>query len=180
MKKIILLVSIFSLGLAINLYAQVPQAIQYQTIIRNGSGEVVMNQSVSIQLNILQGSATGTLTYQESHTTTTNTFGLVNLQIGTGTSSDDFSAIDWSLGNYFLKVAIDLSGGSSFIEMGTTQLLSVPYALYAEKAGNPGPQGPPGIQGPSGPPGPPASDDQTLTLDNNTLSIENGNGDAKK
>lgn len=172
MKRKVLLLSILVLGLGLSLQAQAPQAIQYQTIIRNTAGEVVMNQSVSLQLTILQGSASGIQTYQETHTATTNAFGLVNLQIGTGTSSDDFSTIDWSLGSYYLKVGLDLSGGSSYTEMGTTQLLSVPYALYAETAGVPGvpgpagPQGDPGPIGPQGPAGPegPAGADGAVNI----------------
>ena len=156
MKKYLLLVSALLFGALLSLQAQAPQAIQYQTIIRNAAGEVVMNQSVSLQLTILQGSATGTQTYQETHSATTNGFGLVNLQIGTGDTGatlNDFSGIDWSLGNYYLQVGLDLSGGSSYTVMGTTQLLSVPYALYAETAGVPGLPGPQGDQGPAGPQG---------------------------
>jgi hypothetical protein len=147
MKKHLLLASALFLGLVFNLQAQTtqvtapqakaPQAIQYQTIIRDSSGEVVMNQSVGLQLTILQGSATGTQTYQETHTATTNGFGLVNLQIGMGTATSGTleDNVDWSMGPYYLEVGLDLTGGSSYTVMGTTQLLSVPYALYAETAG---------------------------------------------
>lgn len=136
MKKILLLASFFSLVLALSLQAQAPHAIQYQTIIRNAAGEVVMGQSVSLQLTIRQTTANGTSVYQETHSASTNGFGLVNLQIGTGTSvSGTFSGIDWSMGPYYLEVGLDLMGSSTYTVMGTTQLLSVPYALYAETAG---------------------------------------------
>ena len=141
MKKQLLLISALLFGALLSLQAQAPQAIQYQTIIRNAAGEVVMDQNVSLQLTIRQGSATGTPTYQETHLVTTNSFGLVNLQIGrgdTGATLNDFSGIDWSMGPYHLEVGLDLTGGSSYTVMGTTQLLSVPYALYAEKAGSSG------------------------------------------
>lgn len=137
MKRKILLLNILVLGLGLSLQAQAPQAIQYQTIIRNAAGEVVMDQAVGLQLTIRKGSTSGTPTYQETHTATTNGFGLVNLQIGRGTpTSGTFSAIDWSAGPYYLEVGLDLTGGSSYTVMGTTQLLSVPYALYAETAGS--------------------------------------------
>jgi hypothetical protein len=136
MKRTIPLLGVLLLGLSISLQAQAPQAIQYQTIIRNAVGEVVMNQSVGLQLTVRQTTATGTAVYQETHTKITNDYGLVNLQIGTGTTTDDFSAIDWSMGPYYLEVGLDLMGGSSYTVMGTTQLLSVPYALYAETAGS--------------------------------------------
>ena len=156
MKKHLLLVSALLFGAVLSLQAQAPQAIQYQTIIRNAAGEVVMDQNVSLQLTIRQGSATGTPTYQETHSVTTNSFGLVNLQIGrgdTGATLNDFSGIDWSMGPYYLEVGLDLTGGSSYTVMGTTQLLSVPYALYAETANVPGVPGPPGADGADGAPG---------------------------
>ena len=136
MKKQLLLVSALLFGALLSLQAQAPQAIQYQTIIRNAAGEVVMNQNVGLQLTVRQTTAIGTAVYQETHTKMTNDYGLVNLQIGAGTTSDDMSAIDWSQGPYYLEVGLDLTGGSSYTVMGTTQLLSVPYALYAEKAGS--------------------------------------------
>jgi hypothetical protein len=169
MKKHLLLVSALFLGLVLNLQAQAPQAIQYQTIIRNASGEVVMNQSVGLQLTVRQTTATGTAAYQETHTKMTNDYGLVNLQIGTGSvTSGTFSGIDWSDGPYHLEVGLDLANGTNYTVMGTTQLLSVPYALYAERAGNPGLPGPKGDkgdqgdQGQSGQQGPPGADGTQL------------------
>ena len=147
MKKHLLLVSALLFGAVLALQAQAPQAIQYQTIIRNATGEVVMNQQVGIQLTILRGPldpGPGTAVYQETHSASTNAFGLVNLQIGTGDTGgtlNDFSGVDWSMGPYFLEVGLDLTGGSSYTVMGRTQLLSVPYALYAETAGDGVPEG---------------------------------------
>ena len=154
MKKQLLLVSALLFGALLSLQAQAPQAIQYQTIIRNAAGEVVMNQNVGLQLTVRQTTATGTAVYQETHTKMTNDYGLVNLQIGTGTPvSGTLAGVDWSMGPYYLEVGLDLTGGSSYTVMGTTQLLSVPYALYAETANVPGVPGPPGADGADGAPG---------------------------
>ncbi len=116
----------------ISLSAQAPQSFQYQTIIRDAQGEVVMNQNVSLRMTIIQGA--GTEVYQETHDLSTNAFGLVNLEIGTGMDqSGTFNKIPWSTGEYHLQVELDLSGiGNSYTLMGTTQLLSVPYSFYAD------------------------------------------------
>ena len=104
-----------------------------------------------MQIEILQGGISGTPVYTESFTPTTNTYGLVNLEIGTGTTSDDFTIIDWANDTYFIRTSIDVTGGSSYSVMGTSQLMSVPYALYAKTSGNGagpiGPQGPAGADG---------------------------------
>jgi hypothetical protein len=133
----------FFMAFTLALTAQAPQSFQYQTIIRDAQGEVVADQNISLRMTILQGPLTpGTSVYQETHTETTNAFGLVNLEIGEGTTGgtlNDFSAIDWSTGDYHVQVELDLTGtGSSYTVMGTTQLQSVPYALYAETAGSGG------------------------------------------
>lgn len=93
------------------------------------------NQSVSAKITILQGSETGTPVYTETHTATTNENGLLTLFVGGGTSSDDFTAIDWGAGPYFIKREIDPNGGTNYLISGTGQFLSVPYALYALKSG---------------------------------------------
>jgi len=134
MKKTTLILTMF---LAItNLFAQSPNSFKYQTVVRDFSGNIMENHNVSFQFSILQASATGTAVYTETHAVTTNEFGLVNLNIGAGTTSDDFSAIDWSNGPYFIKVELDENGGTAFAEMGTAQLLSVPYAMYAKDVAN--------------------------------------------
>jgi hypothetical protein len=89
--------------------------------------------------------------YTETFSPTSNAYGLVNIEIGSGNTTDDFSAIDWSAGPYFMETAVDVSGGTNYSVMGTSQLLSVPYALYAKTSGNgAGPVGPAGTNGTDG------------------------------
>ena len=116
--------------------AQAPQSFKYQAVARDASGEVLANQQVNFQISILQGSETGTSVYSETHVDSTNQFGLVTLEIGTGTTTDDFTAIDWGSDTYFIQIEMDASGGTSYTLMGTSQLLSVPYALHAKTAFN--------------------------------------------
>ena len=113
-----------------------PESMNYQAVIRNGSGDIVASQSVGIRIDILQGSATGTSVYQETFTTTTNAYGSIAIQIGTGTVvSGTFNTIDWGANSYYVETAVDISGGPNFITISTTQFMSVPYALYAKNAG---------------------------------------------
>ena len=117
--------------------AQAPQLMSFQSVIRNSSGALVTNHSVGLRLSILQGSITGTAVYTETQTATSNANGLVTLQIGGGTVvTGTFSTIDWSAGPYYIKSEIDPTGGTTYGIAGTTQLLSVAYALYANKAGS--------------------------------------------
>ncbi|PLX11545.1 MAG: hypothetical protein C0597_14910 [Marinilabiliales bacterium] len=133
MKKI-LLTSIIGL-LAIFLYAQAPNYFKYQTVIRDSNGDLITNQDVSFRISILVGSETGSEIYNELHNVTSNSYGLCNLEIGNGSSpSSDFSLISWGSNTFYLKIELDISGGSSFTEMGTVQLLSVPYSLHANSA----------------------------------------------
>lgn len=113
-----------------NLPAQTPDAFQYQAVVRDSDGNARANETVTLDIAILQGSANGTTVYSETHEPTTNGAGLVTLEIGGGSSGDSFSAIDWSDGPWFMEVSVDGT------EMGTSQLLSVPFAKYADKAGN--------------------------------------------
>lgn len=148
MKKTILIVIGFLC--IINVFAQSPQAFNYQAIVRNASGTVIQDQNVSLRISLLQDSVTGTPVFVETHTAVTNTFGLVNLKIGKGTVvSGNFATIDWSAGLYFIKIEMDVTGGNTFVEMGVSQLLSVPFALYAA-SGNQGPQGIQGLPGTNG------------------------------
>jgi hypothetical protein len=133
--------------------AQAPQKMSYQAVVRDASSNLISNQSVGVQISVLQGSVMGTPVYVETHTASTNANGLVSLEVGDGSVvSGTFAAIDWSTGAYYLKTETDPTGGTNYTIAGTTQLLSVPYALYAETSGNPtpGPQGPQGPQGPAG------------------------------
>lgn len=176
MKKLYILVA--ALCLSAYTFAQAPQKMTYQAVVRNTSNQLVTSASVGMKISVLQGSATGTVVYAETHTTSTNANGLATVQIGGGTLlSGDFTTIDWANGPFFLKTETDPTGGSTYTISGTTQLLSVPYALYAETSGSstPGPQGPQGVQGPTGPQGPAGTDAQTLSLVGSTLSISGGN-----
>ncbi len=110
---------------------------KYQAVIRNANGDLLVNQQVSFKTTILSGSAIGTEIYSETHTVGTNGYGVVNLNIGNGTAvSGSYSNIDWSSATHFLKTELDITGGSSYQFMGTSQILSVPYAEYAEMSGS--------------------------------------------
>lgn len=140
MKKVIFLfVMISSL---IQLQAQPPDAFNYQAVARNSGGDLLINQSVTFRISILQTTSSGTIVYQEIHPTLTNGQGLANLQIGLGASTiGNFSAINWGLTDYFLKIEMDPLGGTSYQNMGTSQLLSVPFAMHAQTAGTSKPAG---------------------------------------
>jgi len=113
-------------------FAQVPQKMSYQAVIRNAANNLIANQMVGMQISVLQGSNTGTPVYIETQTPTTNANGLVNLEIGTGNVvSGTFASIDWSTGTYYIKTETDPTGGTSYTITGASQLLSVPYALYS-------------------------------------------------
>ena len=134
--KRVFITFIFAL-LSAALFAQAPEAFKYQAVVRDGSGVVLPSTTVSFRFNIHETSATGTVVYSETHTPTTNGYGLVNLDVGLGTVvSGSFPAIDWSSDAHFFEVELDVAGGSAYVSMGTTQLLSVPYALHAKTAAN--------------------------------------------
>ncbi len=116
-------------------FAQAPELMSYQAIVRGADDALIQNQNVGVRISVLQGSETGSAVYTETHATMTNDNGLVNLNIGAGTTSDDFSAIDWGNGTYYIKSETDPNGGTNYTIEGTSQLLSVPYALYAKNAG---------------------------------------------
>ena len=145
MKNIYIIV--VALFITASLWAQSPDKMSYQAVIRNSANQLVANQKVGMLITILQGSATGTEVYSETQTPTTNANGLVSIEIGGGTG---FSSIDWSTGNYFIKTETDPTGGNTYSIIGTTQLLSVPYALYAKTSGTAGTQGPKGDKGDQG------------------------------
>ncbi|MFW5657373.1 MAG: hypothetical protein ACOC0C_07115 [Bacteroidota bacterium] len=133
MKSILTIISAFLL--IINSFAQSPEKMSYQAVIRNSSNNLVANSEVGMQISILQGSIGGTAVYVETQTPTTNANGLVSLEIGAGTvQSGDFSTIDWTNGPYFIKTETDPVGGTTYTITGISQLLSVPYALHAKTA----------------------------------------------
>ncbi len=116
-------------------FAQTPEKMSYQAVVRNASGELVKSSSVGMKISILQGSSTGTTVYVETQTQTTNVNGLVTLEVGGGTPvTGTFAGINWSTGLYFIKTETDPTGGTSYTITGTSQLLSVPYALYAKNS----------------------------------------------
>jgi len=117
------------------LQAQAPQGFNYQATVRNSSGDLIVNANVYFKFNVIQGSLTAVPIFTETHYVSTDDLGQINLVIGQGTSNlGSFSALDWSLGSYYLGIELDT--GNGYLAMGTTQLLSVPYALYAENSGN--------------------------------------------
>lgn len=165
----------------------VPVGINYQAVARDNSGKELASKNIDVKFSILSGNPLGTLVYQELHSNIiTSKFGVFSLIIGkgvpTGGTFSDLSQVNWSQALHYLKVEVKFD--NVFVEMGTMQFLSVPYALYAQKSLEPGPQGPKGdqgvqgisgVQGQKGDPGDPASDNQTLSFDGSNLSISVGN-----
>ncbi|MDT8413414.1 MAG: hypothetical protein RQ875_13200 [Vicingaceae bacterium] len=128
------LLTLIALTISLCSFGQSPEAFKYQAVVRNSGGTIITNQAVGYQLSILQGSPSGTSVYTETFNPTTNAYGLVNLEIGTGVTTDDFSLIDWANGPYYIETSIDINGGTNYIVMGASQLVSVPYALHAKTA----------------------------------------------
>jgi hypothetical protein len=151
MKRIFTIAAV--LIMTATVWAQIPEKMSYQAVVRNSGNALVATQAVGMQISILQGGATGTVVYVEKQSPTTNANGLVSLEIGTGTVvSGNFTTIDWANGTYFIKTETDPTGGTSYTITGTSQLMSVPYALYAKTSGSstPGPQGSIGAAGTNG------------------------------
>ena len=135
MKKTLLsLVAIATISLSV--LGQAPEGFKYQAVVRDAGNLILNNQAVGMRLTVQQGSIGGTPVYTETFSTTTNAYGLVNLEIGTGTTTDDFTMIDWANGPYFMETAVDFLGGMTWVVMGTSQLMSVPYALHSKTAEN--------------------------------------------
>jgi hypothetical protein len=197
MKRIISITA--ALLITLCSWAQSPEKLSYQSVIRNAGNDLVVSAGVGMQISILQGSVSGTSVYVETQTPSTNINGLVSIEIGTGTVvSGAFNLIDWSTGPYFIKTETDPAGGTTYTITGTSQLMSVPYALYAKTSGNgagpagadgndgadgvdgaTGPQGPQGNIGSSGDDGVDGTDGigiaQTLYVSGDTLFISSGN-----
>ncbi len=131
MKKVIQLLVILNFAFLIhNSKAQAPQAIAFQAVARDTSGNLLANETIAIRFSILDNSPTGTIVYRERHVTTTDELGLFNVNIGQGTvENGNFGTIAWSIGNKYLQIEIDINGGTSYTNISTQQMLSVPYAL---------------------------------------------------
>ncbi len=138
MRKTITLLLLTIMLVITNLaQGQTPYGINYQAVLRNSMNQIVTNQNVGIRMSILENSTTGTVIYSETFNTTTNAYGLVNIVLGQGTVlSGVFNTIDWGSASHFVKVDVDFTGGLNYQFMGTSQLQSVPYALYAESVSN--------------------------------------------
>lgn len=148
-----------------NITGQSPPAFNYQAVVRDNLGQVMASQDVSFKISIIQNNPIGSVVYSELHDQTTNAFGLINLEIGHGTVvTGDFSAIQWDADKHYLKIEMDPAGGTSFVEMGISQILSVPYALYADVAGD--------VDDADADP---ENELQILSLDGKVLRISDGN-----
>ncbi|MBP7810203.1 MAG: hypothetical protein KA163_12995 [Bacteroidia bacterium] len=133
MKKLIILFCLLAVSA---IKAQAPQYLNYQGIARDAGGTIITT-AIGVKFEILQGSASGTVVYDETNTITPSSAGIFTTAIGSGAAGiGTFSLITWANGPYYIRVNIDPTGGTSYSTVGTSQLLSVPYALYAETAGN--------------------------------------------
>jgi hypothetical protein len=151
--RLILIIAIAHFLISSSIFAQAPQKMSYQAVIRNSNDSLLISTPVGMRISLVHGSPSGTVVYSETQTATTNANGLVSLQIGMGTAvSGTFTNIDWAAGPYYVKTETDLSGGTNYTITSSNELLSVPYALYSAN-GTPGPagaQGPQGIAGTNG------------------------------
>jgi len=135
MKKIFTLLT--AIVVTATAWAQAPEKMSYQSVVRDADNNLVTNQTVGMQISILQGSSGGSAVYVETHNPGTNVNGLVAIEIGDGSAvTGDFTNIDWSDGPFFLKTEVDPEGGTDYSIKGTSELLSVPFARFANQAGN--------------------------------------------
>lgn len=161
MKSALNLIVVFLFGISGSMYSQAPLAFNYQGLAKSADGIPLEEQDISIFITLLAGGEEGFIEYEEEHFVTTSENGLFAIRIGEGFQvSGNIDNIDWGVNSYYLRTEMDPNGGENYIEMGTSQLYSVPYALYAAESGN-------SISGGGG--------EQTLQLNGTVLSIENGN-----
>src|SRR5690349_15616057 len=138
MKKFLSLLTI-ALLVSMGVYSQAPGIFNYQGVARNSVGNVLVNKTITLRLTIHDGTAAGPVVYQESRQTITNPFGLFNVQVGSPGGSNvtgTIAGVPWAVGAKFIQVEIDPAGGTSFINIGTAQIASVPYAWYATVSGD--------------------------------------------
>ena len=166
MKKLFLLLTFFAQ--LFNLLSQAPQSFNYQAVIRDSSNSIISNQDIGVQIAILQGNANGNSVYTEIFSETTNDYGLINLQLGSGISTDDFNTISWENGPFFIETSIDVNGGSNYLLMGATQIMSVPYAIHSSTSTNSLNDS---VQDDDADPN---NELQALSLSNDTLYLSNG------
>ncbi len=133
MKKVIYIILLL---IPIISFSQTPQGFNYQSVVRDASGDILPNTTIGVQFALHQTTVTGTVVYTETHILTTNTYGVMSTVVGQGTTSDNFTTIDWSSDIYFIETSVDVSGGTAYISMGTSQLMSTPYALMAKNVEN--------------------------------------------
>ena len=169
--KIILLVLAVSLQL-VSGQGNVPLGIHYQAVARDNYGKELINEKIDVRFSIISENPDGQVEYMEVHSNViTSKFGVFSLIIGRGLNAGglytELSQVEWSKALHFLKVEVKFD--NDYVNMGTMQFMAVPYALYAQKSLEPGPPGPQGL------PGDPATDDQKLSFDGKTLSIDRGN-----
>ncbi len=164
MKKLAFILLAMVCG-GFTILAQSPGLFNYQAVVRNSNGDLMINSDINFRISIREGSSDGTTVFSETHLVQSNSYGVCNLKIGDGNNiTGSLSTIDWSSGTYFLQIETDVSGGESFTETGTVQLLSVPYAMYANAVSNTDDAD-----------ADPTNELQDLTFSGDTLSLENGN-----
>jgi len=164
MKRIL---SLLLVCCCFSVFAQTPESFKYQSVIRDASGNVLINQPVGLRISILENSTSGSSVYTETFSTSTNTYGLANLSIGNGNvQSGTFSTIDWGNTTHYIMIELDATGGSNYQLLGTSQLLSVPYALHAKNVDN---------DQVDDADNDPTNENQTLSISGPDLSITNGN-----
>jgi hypothetical protein len=130
-----LLFSLMMLFFASDVLAQVPQSFSYQAVARDASGEVIANSPISVQVKVVRGTEDGDVIYIETHNVTTSAIGSFSLEIGAGTpAGSTFGSIDWALDTYFLALAVDVTGGTTYVDLGATKVLSVPFALVSQRS----------------------------------------------
>ncbi len=148
MKKLFTILVPMAIGILLTstLWAQSPEKMSYQAVIRDLDENLVTNQTVGMQISILQGSSSGTAVYTETQMPTANSNGLLSIEIGNGTVViGDIATIEWANGPYFIETETDPTGGTNYTITGTSQLLSVPFALHANEVDPNVPQGTQGI-----------------------------------
>ena len=165
-------ITFFAFLLSFSLYGQSPQGVSYQAVATDAGGVELVNQNMTVRFTIVSGTPSGVYEYVELHNASTDDYGLFNLTIGQGSydsgNATSLADIDWGNNTHYLKVDMDIEGGNNFVNMGTQQMMSVPYALYAETAGNASEDGDTDS----------TNEIQTLSIEENTLSLSNGGGEV--